>query len=135
MISNSVLFIHGCLLRRPVVGNLNKPEMASNRICNTSIIITQYHHQCSFPTHIYISAAALWHLNTGSQFTPPAQSSQIKAVQQQTHRCGCVLHNTREDFSTIEIGHSSRIHSSFTRFSSRNFCVCMCTQIQIYLQL
>ena len=39
MISDSVLFIHGCLVRRPVVGYLNRPEMASNRLCNTSIII------------------------------------------------------------------------------------------------
>ena len=38
MISDSVLFIHGCLIRRPVVGYLNRPEMASNRLCNTSII-------------------------------------------------------------------------------------------------
>ena len=37
MISDSVLFIHGCLVRRPVVGYLNRPEMASNRLCNTSI--------------------------------------------------------------------------------------------------
>ena len=39
MISDSVLFIYGCLVRRPVVGYLNRPEMASNRLCNTSIII------------------------------------------------------------------------------------------------
>ena len=38
MISNSVLFIYGCLVRRPVVRYLNRPEMASNRLCNTSII-------------------------------------------------------------------------------------------------
>ena len=38
MISDSVLFIHGCLVR-PVVGYLNRPEMASNRLCNTSIIV------------------------------------------------------------------------------------------------
>ena len=38
MISDSVLFSHGCLVRRPVVGYLNRPEMASNRLCNTSII-------------------------------------------------------------------------------------------------
>ena len=28
MIGDSVLFIHGCLVRRPVVGYLNRPEMA-----------------------------------------------------------------------------------------------------------
>ena len=39
MISDSVLFIYGCLVRRPVVGYLNRPEMASNRLCNTSIIM------------------------------------------------------------------------------------------------
>ena len=43
MISDSGLFIHGCLVRRPVVGYLNRPEMASNRLCNTSIIITDSH--------------------------------------------------------------------------------------------
>ena len=40
VISDSVLFIHGCLVRRPVVGYPNRPEMASNiLLCNTSIII------------------------------------------------------------------------------------------------
>ena len=39
VISDSVLFIYGCLVRRPVVGYLNRPEMASDRLCNTSIII------------------------------------------------------------------------------------------------
>ena len=42
MISDSVLFIHGCLVRRPVVGYLNRPEMASNRLCDTSIINTSW---------------------------------------------------------------------------------------------
>ena len=42
VISDSVLTIHGCLVRRPVVGYLNRPEMASNRLCNTSIIIMQH---------------------------------------------------------------------------------------------
>ena len=38
VISDSVLGIYGCLVRRPVVGYLNRPEMASNRLCNTPII-------------------------------------------------------------------------------------------------
>ena len=45
VISDSVLFIYGYLVRRPVIGYLNRPEMASNRLCNTSIIIVllRYH--------------------------------------------------------------------------------------------
>ena len=39
VITNNVLFIHGCLIRCPVVGYLNSPEMASNRLCNISVII------------------------------------------------------------------------------------------------
>ena len=39
MISDNVLFIHGCLVRRPIVGYLYRPEMASNRLCITSIIV------------------------------------------------------------------------------------------------
>ena len=42
VISDSVLFHYGCLVRRPVVGYLNRPEMASNRLCNTSIIMAYY---------------------------------------------------------------------------------------------
>ena len=38
MIIESVLFIHGCLVRRPVVGYLNRPGMTSNRLCITSFI-------------------------------------------------------------------------------------------------
>ena len=45
MISDSVLFIYGYLNRRPVVGYLNRPEMASNRLRNTSIIF--YHINCN----------------------------------------------------------------------------------------
>ena len=37
IIGNSVLFIYGRLVRRPVIGYLNRPEMASNRLRNTSI--------------------------------------------------------------------------------------------------
>ena len=39
VISDNVLFIHGCLVRRPIVGYLYRPEMASNRLCITSIIV------------------------------------------------------------------------------------------------
>ena len=42
MISDSVLHIYGCLLRRPVVGYLNRPEVASNRLRNASIIIDMH---------------------------------------------------------------------------------------------
>ena len=46
VISDSVLSIHGCLVCRPVVGHLNRPEMASNRLCNTSVIILCYYTIC-----------------------------------------------------------------------------------------
>ena len=43
MISDSVLFIKECLVRRPVVKYLDRPEMALNRLCNTSIYIVLAH--------------------------------------------------------------------------------------------
>ena len=52
VISDSVLFIYGGLVRRPVVGYLNRPKMVSNRLCNTSIIryITAVTHPAFLPT-------------------------------------------------------------------------------------
>ena len=98
VISDSVLFIYRCLIRRPVVGYMNRPKIAPNRLCDTSIIILNILFIC---ISVQIPICHVW-------ITLPPDHFALKIS-----RCGLnVSDKKKKTFVQSTIGEVQHVHGS-----------------------